>query len=221
MQEETTLDDQGLFQKEQTSESSQHSPILNKSGGVAWLMGGRVKEGKNEQVIVKARSTTKFVFQILIGICLYSIVLSTLMIFKKDASLNAHLLMAFISLCANGIFLSITLYIFYPLIAPHIFDFHLGFFYTKPLSFYIHIIAWDSIHIIPLSKISAIQIIQIENYKGRKNHAVNQTNIVLSDGERFALTIQTNTLLSQTKEDAQKLAEKLFVPVWDAGVVSL
>ncbi len=201
-------------------ESLKNIPLLNKKGSIDGLRWGKLVEKKNGGLIIKARSTINFIFQILIWIFLYSLVLSGLMILKLHVWLYSHILMIFISFCAIGIATSITLFIFYPLVAPHIFDFHLGFFYTKPLSFYIHFGTLDSIRIVPLSMITAIEIIRVENYNGKKWKNINQTNLILHDGSRIALTVHKNELIAQTKEDAQKLATRLIIPVWDNNTVT-
>ena len=198
-------------------------PVVNQKGKIDGLTGGKLVEGKKNGLAIKARSTIKFIFQILIGLLFYTMVLGSLMILKINVTPSAHILMIFILFCAVSVGISIALYIFYPLIAPRVFDLHHGFFYTKPLSSYIHIIIWDSerINITPLEKIDAIQIIRIEKNDGKNSYTVDQTNIILQNGSRIALMIRKNALTSQIQEDAHKLSNRIGVPVLDGGTVIL
>lgn len=219
MQEVTTPDSDEILSKKKLkqhiTDTVAKTPILDSKGKIDGLMGGKLVEEKKGNITIRARSTIKFIFQILMWIFIYSIVFSFLMILKIDTSLYMLSLMNFIAFCAIGVCISITLYIFYPLIAPRLFDFHLGLFYIKPLSSYIYMHMWDSIHAVPFDTISAIQIIRIETSTGKKSHSIDQTNIVLNDGSRIALIIQKNLLVFHTEVDAAKLAMRLNVPVLD------
>lgn len=145
------------------------------------------------------------------------------MILKREFLAYESILMIFILLCAIGIGISITLYLFYPHIAPRVFDFNSGFFYTKPLSFYIYISGLDATHTnaTEMKDIQGIQILRMEVPIRKKVNTVDQTNLVLKNGDRIPLTLQRNTSLSQVKEDAQKLATRLIVPVWDVHTITL
>ena len=48
---------------------------------------------------------------------------------------------------------------------------------------------------------------------------MDQTNIILQSGERIPLIIRKNGPISQTREDAQRLATRLIIPVWDMSIM--
>jgi hypothetical protein len=133
------------------------------------------------------------------------------------------MLMIFISFCINGVILSVVLYLFYPLVAPRLFDLHHGFFYTKPLSSYIYVDLWDSLqlNITPIENIKAIQIIRIETYKKEKLVFFDQLNLVLVSGGRIALMKRKNIPQARTLGDANQLATRLNIPLWNVGTVTM
>lgn len=219
MPEEIFVKEKNTISKKYTIDDVSNSLLLNEKGKIDGLIEGKLQIEKRGNFIVKARSTIKFVFQILIGILIYSMVLSTLLILKMETSSYIHVLMILVSFSIIGVIMSITLYIFYPLIAPRVFDFHHDVFYTKPLSFYIYLIFWDSIRIISLQQIHAIQIIHTEEWVRERLKTIDQTNIILENGERIPLIIRKNGSISQTKEDAQRIATRLVIPVWDMSIV--
>lgn len=143
------------------------------------------------------------------------------MIYRADVPLYSKILMLILAYSSVGVVISIILYVFYPLIAPRIFDFRLGVSYVKPLSSYIHIMMWDSISILSNNHMEKVQIIRTEYLKNNKLLTIDQTNIILRDGSRIALMTRKNADKEQIRSDAQKLATRLCVPVLDSETVTL
>lgn len=220
MTPEATTKTQGVHPKKFTIEDIKKSPFFDEKGNLGGLKEGNLWIERKGNFVIRARSRVKFVFQIILGILVYAMTLSTVMILRMEVSTYVQLLMMMIAVSIVGATFSIVLYLFYPLIAPRVFDFHHGVFYTKPLSFYIYLVFWDSIHIVPLETIHAIQIIRTESldWMGR-TCTVDQTNIILKNGNRTPLMIHENAPIEQTKEDAQRLATRLVIPVWDMSIV--
>lgn len=114
------------------------------------------------------------------------------------------------------IFTAVGGWMFYSFAKPVIFDKTMGLYWKGWKSPERYLVKTEEKNSIRISKIHAIQIIPELVRSDNKSYVSYELNLVLRDGSRMNVVDHGNPL--KLRDDSEKLAEFLDVPVWDVSM---
>ena len=193
--------------KEELKSIVSTSPLIY--GGASFKTNVLIESSSSKLVYKPTIGTAIFCF-IFLAVGLGVLYFNTIHLFNADSSIKNFnwflIIFGLIFSTAGGV-------MFYKFYKPRVFDKQLGIYYKayRPNISYNR----NSINVIPLKSISALQIIGEHVKSDKGSYKSFELNLVLSDGSRKNVVDHGN--LKSIINDAEILSSFLNIPIWHAG----
>ena len=193
--------------KEELKSIVSTSPLIY--GGASFKTNVLIESSSSKLVYKPTIGTAIFCF-IFLAVGLGVLYFNTIHLFNADSSIKNFnwflIIFGLIFSTAGGV-------MFYKFYKPRVFDKQLGIYYKAYRPNISH--HRNSINVIPLKSISALQIIGEHVKRDKGSYKSFELNLVLSDGSRKNVVDHGN--LKSIINDAEILSSFLNIPIWHAG----